>query len=296
LVDDAYKALQARYGPWRRRGQAPRFSDSEVITMALYCDLIHGGDEHKALHSIRESYRHLFPEVISSSRFNERRKLLAPLLEQVRIWLSEHNRLVEEGDRYRIIDSAPIALCTYARSHECRSLPLDDPSMNQPCLSDFIGYSAKAKAYFCGCRLVLTCTVEQMIDRWVVVPARPHDSATMGELLDEAHGLRVLADTAYRAPKQTDIWAEAHDTLLLAPPRSNSRQPWPSDFRKLVVDVRRRIESLFGVLTLSFHLERPGSRSWQGFLSRTATQLLGYTLCAIITRYAQAGMLTLTPN
>ena len=39
-VDDAYQALEARYGPWRRRGPQPAFSDSEVITVSLMIDTL----------------------------------------------------------------------------------------------------------------------------------------------------------------------------------------------------------------------------------------------------------------
>jgi hypothetical protein len=44
-VDDAYTELQTQYGEWRQRGPAPRFTDSEVITVALIIDTFFHGHE-----------------------------------------------------------------------------------------------------------------------------------------------------------------------------------------------------------------------------------------------------------
>ena len=53
LVDDAYKALQARFGPWRCRGPQPRFSDSQVITVSLLMDTFFHGHEALGLAFVR---------------------------------------------------------------------------------------------------------------------------------------------------------------------------------------------------------------------------------------------------
>ena len=49
LVDDAHIALQNHFGKWRRRGPAPAFTDSEVISVALIADTFFAGDEDKTL-------------------------------------------------------------------------------------------------------------------------------------------------------------------------------------------------------------------------------------------------------
>jgi len=69
-VDDAYQALERRYGAWRRTGPEPIFSDSEVITIALICDTFFHGDEGLCLCFVRSFWLHLFPNLPERSRFN----------------------------------------------------------------------------------------------------------------------------------------------------------------------------------------------------------------------------------
>jgi hypothetical protein len=122
LVDDAYWQLEMRYGKWRKRGPEPQFSDSEVITVALLCDLVFAGHEARTLHYLRQHHADLFPRLPSNGRFNERRIRLAGLIEQLRQELSRTYGLVPDSDPVRLIDSAPISLCTYQRGGSARLL------------------------------------------------------------------------------------------------------------------------------------------------------------------------------
>jgi hypothetical protein len=295
LVDDAYWQLEMRYGKWRKRGPEPQFSDSEVITVALLCDLVFAGHEARTLHYLRQHHADLFPRLPSNGRFNERRIRLAGLIEQLRQELSRTYGLVPDSDPVRLIDSAPISLCTYQRGGECETVAQATGESGLT-IKDYVGYSAKAKAYFVGCRLHLSITLDLNIDSWTLVPGSCHDSVAMEDLVADATNRRFLADNAYRAPKITELWCSEHNTIVLAPPRSNSRTPWPEETRQFFGRIRRRIESVFSVLATTFHLERPGSRSWLGCLCRTTTQLLGYTLCCITDKLMNTNLLPQTQN
>jgi hypothetical protein len=54
----------------------PEFSDSEVITIALFAEMVFHGDEDKTLHFIRQYHLDLFPNLLDNSRFNRRRHQL----------------------------------------------------------------------------------------------------------------------------------------------------------------------------------------------------------------------------
>jgi hypothetical protein len=54
LVDEAYAALEQHFGAWRKRGPAPTFHDSEVITVALITDTFFHGHEALALSFLRQ--------------------------------------------------------------------------------------------------------------------------------------------------------------------------------------------------------------------------------------------------
>ena len=294
LVDDVYRELEAKHGAWRRRGPAPRFSDSEVITIALVGDTLFGGHEAKTLNFVRHYHLALFPKLLSPSRFNRRRNALAPLIEQIRQGLLQRYNLIPPTDHVRLLDSLPLPLCTYQRSGDCQTIA-DAAQDADRSIKEYIGHSSKDNAFFAGCRLVVSMTLDKQIEDFSIVPAGPHDSMTMHDLLDEMANRAVLADNGYRAPKRAESW-ERRNIQLLAAPRSNSRDAWSQTYRRWHARKRRLIESGFSILCDVLHLQRPGSRSWRGFLARTATQLLAYTLLGLTANLTQIGALHLTSN
>lgn len=291
LVDEIYQQLETQHGPWRRRGPAPRFSDSAVITIALICDTLFDGHEAKTLHFIRQYHLALFPQLLSPSRFNRRRNRLAALIEQVRQALMAHHHLVPATDHVRLLDSLPLPLCTYQRSSDCQTIA-DAAQDSDRTIKEYIGRSSKDNAFFAGCRLVVSMTLDKHIDRFSIVPASLHDSLTMSDLLDDMADCSVLADNGYRAPKRAQEW-QCRNISLLAAPRRNSLAAWPRAYRRWHARKRRLIESGFSILCDVLHLQRPGSRSWRGFLARTTTQLLAYTLLGLTTFLIHTGAVQL---
>lgn len=120
VVDDAYQALVQQVGRLRSRGLEPTFSDSEVITVGLMCDTFFHGHEALCLSFIRQYHQSLFPKLLDDARFNRRRHVLVGVMETVRRLVSVP--LVAPEDDVRLIDSAPLPLCTYMRSSQCHSV------------------------------------------------------------------------------------------------------------------------------------------------------------------------------
>jgi hypothetical protein len=60
LVDTAYQELEKAHGAWRQRGPAPVFTDSEVITVAMFIDTFFHGHEAFGLAFLRQYHRELF--------------------------------------------------------------------------------------------------------------------------------------------------------------------------------------------------------------------------------------------
>jgi hypothetical protein len=275
LVDDAYQALERRHGRWRRRGPPPVFSDSEVITVALVIDTFFGGHEALGLAFVRQYHRDLFPQLPSQGHFNERRTLLGPLIDPLRCEVSQGEGLLAPHDPLRLLDSAPIFVNTYARGSQSKTLVG----------KEYFGVASSHGAKVFGLRLVMTTRVEQVIDRWGLVPAAPHDSTHTASILAEAEGLTVLADNAFHAPAIESVLQERHGITLYTPPPKDSRSPWPQPFRHLVCRLRRNIESAFSILTTVFAVEQPKARCWHGLVARLSTRILAYTLCFVTDKY-----------
>ncbi len=272
LVDDAYPALQAHYGPWRRRGPEPDFSDSEVITVSLLIDTLFHGHEALGLAFLRQYHAELFPALPPNGQFNHRRRQLGLLMEHLRQYLTYRYGLLDPQNAYRLIDSAPIPACTYGRARRNRTLVGHE----------YFGVMPARGAKLYGMRLYLSATHGQVVDQWLLAPAGVADSQVMGALFEDAHGLIAFGDNAFQDPAVTDPLWERRQVRVWALPRRDSRQPWPKAFRQWVGRLRLRVETALSVLATVFRIEQPGSRSLSGLVARVSTRMLAYTLCFIV--------------
>jgi DDE family transposase len=275
LVDTAYRELENQYGAWRKRGPAPVFTDSEVITVAMFIDTFFHGHEALGLAFLRQYHSALFPQLPSDGHFNERRTLLGPLIDQVRRQISVREGLLSPADAVRLIDSAPIFVATYGRGGANQTIAG----------SEYFGVAKSHGAKVFGFRLTLTTTTDQVADRWMLAPASHHDSTTMPAALEETEDTLVLGDGASHNPTAEPVLAEQQAIEVLAPPRKDSRQPWPQPLRQLVNRVRRNIETAFSILVTVFDIEHPRARSLHGLIARLSTRLLAYNLCFVMDKY-----------
>jgi hypothetical protein len=288
LVDDAYRVLEQHYGAWRRSGPQPLFSDSEAITVGLIIDTWFGGHEALGLSFLRQYHPTLFPHLPPDGWFNQRRSVLALLIDQVRRVITWQGRLLAADDPVRLLDSAPISLATYTRGGDNRTLTG----------SEYFGVASSKGAKLFGLRLHVTTTVGQVVDDWLLAPASLHDSTPMGAVFEQAHDLLVLGDGAFHSPALEPVLLERHRVEIIAPPRKDSRkrEPWSKAKRNWIGRVRRKIETAFSVLQTVFHIEQPNARSLRGLICRISTRLLAYNLC-FLTPYALMQLYTkITPN
>ena len=131
LIDDECLKIGNKYFPNRKFApKQGKFShDSEVITITLFGEMIFDGDEDKTLHFIRQYHPNMFPYLLDNGRFNRRRRALSEQMEDIRCRLRDtwyaSNPLDEEEESLRLVDSAPVPICTYTRGARCQSIPLD---------------------------------------------------------------------------------------------------------------------------------------------------------------------------
>jgi len=258
LVDDAWPTLPKEALPRRQRGPAPEMSDSEVVTIALFVDSIFDGDEEKGLAFIRQYHRALFPTLLDDSRFNRRRRDLWAAMEALRChfrdaWREAHP---QEHDVafLRVIDSAPIPICTYSRGSRCQSIPLDQRD-------EWFGVCTSKKTKFFGPRCHATVYLDQMIDSWCLAPGSYHDLRPVPALLEGQRSLAAIGDKAYISPDlDSEVWEDS-EHLILPSRKVNQKVQWPKGIQAILSKIRHRIETAFSVLTTTFH---PGHHAGLG--------------------------------
>ena len=275
LVDDAWPTLPQTAVPRRQRGPAPEMSDSEVVTVALLVDSIFDGDEEKGLSFLRQYHATLFPTLLDDSRFNRRRRDLWAAMEALRCHFRDAWREAHPQDSdvsfLRVIDSAPIPICTYSRGSRCQSIPLEQRD-------EWFGVCTSKKTKFFGPRCHATVYLDQMLDSWCLAPGSYHDLRPVPALLEGQRNLAAIGDKAYISPDlDSQVWEDG-EHLVLALRKVNQKVQWPKGIQLILGKIRHRIETAFSVLTTAFNFDKLGSRSFSGMVARATTRVLAYTL------------------
>lgn len=267
LVDDAYQRLVAKRGrPLRASGPAPSFTDSEVITVALIVETFFHGNEELGYAFVWQYMGRMFPKLLDLDRFNVRRRNLVGVMEAIRGDLRDQK--LNQADKVRLVDSAPVTVVTYTRGARCRSVVG----------SEYFGVVTSKKGKVYGFRLHLTATVDQLVDQWVLAPASVPDPKVLDELVMEGRDLLLIGDKIYNdAEREARLWRK-RGILLLPLRKDNQKNQWPAGVQKALGHFRHAVETVFSVLTTVFNVERPRGRTYAGYVVRVATCILAHTL------------------
>jgi hypothetical protein len=259
----------------RTRGPAPGYDDAQVITIALVADYGFDGDEEKALHFLRQYHPTLWSNGIpDTSRFNVRRRELLRVIEALRCQFRDEWRKLRRAtppksseasdpaleERIRLVDSVPVILTSRGRGGRTPTHHRDRTS----------GGMVR--------RLHATVDLDQMLDEWVLAPGSYPDPKVFPALCDGYVGLIYIGDKGYVGEDQENFVWERGKHLLLPLRRDNQQAQWPDRVQKILGKLRHRIETVFSVMTTAFNLRLPHGRSFTGFVARTATKMLAYTI------------------
>src|SRR5690348_16409066 len=212
IVDDTMKGSAMIQRALKRPGPAPHLSDSEVITIALYQELIGEPREDHFFRLHQTSLQTFFPGLNERSRSNRRKRDLWSVILAVRLSL----QLVLDAfelEETAAIDSAPVPCVSYKRSKGA---------------SDFVGSadygvcSSKAMKYF-GYKLHTVVSLSGLIMGFLLTPASRYDNQPVVELLDSfAHHLKLLlGDGAYNDAALQSYLDQYRSLHLLAPVKAN---------------------------------------------------------------------------
>ena len=258
LVDDL---LPAR----RRFGRPPRISDSELICLAVAQVLLDCPNESRFLRRARQRLGHLFPYIPGQSGFNKRLRALAPQLVEAVTLLSQLSPSF--CDRLRLLDSTPVP-CAASRETVRRSA-----------LAGYggYGYCRSHSRWFWGFRLYLLCSPDGLPVGFELAPANAPERIVAAELLERVlePGQLVIGDKGF-AGAEFEQRVAALGGQLLRPDRKDE----PPRFGSLG-GIRQWIESTFDTLKDQLSLERHGSRTLTGLVSRIARRLLALTAAII---------------
>lgn len=270
VVDDIYRQIEPLFN---RAGPKPKCRDSELLAMSIIGEC-RGWDEETVLLSSFQSYRSLFPNIPSQSRFNRRRRNLMNAFNLIRqVILSQLDVAL---DNQAIIDSLPVPVVQF---HLAPGSTGDWPEHG----ADYGKVASKKETVF-GYKLHLLITMGGVILDFELAPASATDLNVGFELLAEHTDLNVIGDKGYiSADKAAELWL--HNRIRLQTiPRRNQKVQLPAETRQLFNRIRQLIETVNGQLGAQFNIEINHAHTFWGLCTRLHTKLAAHTLCIYLNR------------
>ncbi len=250
----------------RRPGRNPECPDSDILTIAWLLEYIGADSEHSGYKRLKAELRTVFPSLPERSRFNRRRRNLSTASEVARRALRSY---LPKSDVY-IVDSFPIPICDLKRAKASRSdLKWADASGT---LATYGHCATKDLGTFFGFRGHLITTAAGIPVDFAIASAHIDDREVLRVMSENQRYPMILGDKGYVSQDLHTELLETENTCLFATRRSNQKQQYPKDFRKLHVRMRRRIETTLNQLTEQFSVARVRARTQWGLQTRMSNK------------------------
>lgn len=268
LVCELYQDVADQY-VIRSRGYEPALSDQEVITMEI-CGEYFGQHQDQDIYDYFQAhYRHFFPQLRERSGFVRQ----AANLWQVKMLIQQHLTVLsgEANDPVQVIDTMPLPICTYTRSGRDRCFAPE---------ADY-GHCAAKKMDFYGFKFGLRVSRSGMILNYCLLPARPHDSQLIDDLVDNFEGV-VPADKGFiDAWRQVQLAQKRH-VELVTPARKNMKVQPPPAVKAICRRWRKLVETVGSHLTERYDIERTRARDLWHYQHRLIRKVLSHTICVFL--------------
>ena len=257
IIDDIVKKLNLRQSPIEKA------SNSEILTIAVLAHTSFSGNYEKALETIREGFKHLFPSVPSLSRFSRRINNLLPYLQLV---IQDLIELLPPSKLFAI-DSKPIKVCENIRISRRKVLKGES----------FRGYIPSKREYFYGFRLHAIVDEKGFFREVQILEGSAHDLEGLAIMsLNWAKGCEIIGDRAYTNYSYEDELKT--EDIKLNPIRkikeSRYEGEWVEYFKKRF---RRIIETAFSVINRILGI-RPYAPTKEGIILKIFMSVLSYNL------------------
>src|SRR5947209_7673729 len=284
IVDDTMKGSAMIQQALERPGPAPRLSDSELVTIALYQELIGEPREDHFFRLHQASLRTFFPGLNERSRYNRRKRDLWSVILAVRISLQVVLDALELEET-AVIDSAPVPCVGYKRAKDA---------------SDFVGTadygvcSSKALKYF-GLKLHSVVSLTGVVMGFVLSGASHYDNQPVVELLDSFadHLKHLLGDGAYNDAALQTFLEQYRALELLAPAKVNQPPIRSKQAQQQLNRLRLICETVNAQLQEQLHLSKHYAKSTWGLFTRMAAKLTAHSVGMMLNQLLDRPLLRL---
>ncbi len=276
VVDDAYKKLFGSQSYFRTSpNNEPKFTDSEVITIAIVGELAGAKSRNGWHEQVRKNHRELFPDLCDRSRYERRVKRLTRAMEQIR----QHLLFLMNVDlsRLRVVDSFPVSVC-HLRRVNASTQPFDYYAS--------FGYCAAKKEHFYGFKVHLITDTNGIPVGYLLSAGHVHDSKGLAFLLQDMaqldkflpHLISIFGDKGYVGKDYALKLYQWFGVEMLALSREYDKDLPLSAYNELVGKARKIIESTISVFSRTFNAESTLARSVSGFITNLVAKITAFNL------------------
>ena len=275
IVDDAMKASPVIQEALDRPGPLPTLSDSELVTIALYQELIGEPREDHFFRLHKDSLLPFFPGLNERSRYNRRKRDLWAVILAVRLTL----QLVLDALEFEqtgAVDSAPVPCVGRKR----------DKSKSD--FQGFAGYgtcSSKSMKYF-GVKFHAVVSLTGVVLGYLLTNAAPYDNQPLVELLDSMpHHLQdLLGDGAYNDEQLQAFLAQHRNLTLLAPAKVNQEPKRSKQEQQFQNRLRLICETVNAQMQEQLHLSKHYAKSRHGLMTRVAAKVTAHSVGMMVNK------------
>jgi hypothetical protein len=259
VIDDSAAAV-------RRTGRPSLLSDSELLTILIWCTVMLRQRQLKDIYRfVGQYHRKDFPRMPSYKNFVIHAHRLIPLMTQ----LLQNSFAFDSPLQFA--DSTMVQVCRLVRAnhHKVARRVADFGKNHQGWHYGFkLHASVDPKGQFCG--LVLT-------------PANVHD-AQLRPYLIRGRVKVIVGDSAYGARVMRERMWKERGTLVLAPPHFSQKKKLMTGWQCRLLRARPKIESVFDYLKNHLGLVTSFARSVTGYLFHYLRILLAYQFMVTLLR------------
>jgi len=263
FTDDFLQA-HPNLAAWRTSNNArPKFSDAEVITIALMQPIFQVATLKQAYLLVKSLFPDAFPHLPQYAPFLARLHRLLPFVGMLLLKTGLHGLGSGRSGNTFVMDSKPIPVCKPIRHGRVRLLREEG------------AYFGKNKAgWYFGYKLHVLAHTDGAIVGAFLTPANWDDRDVVAALAEGLEGNTILlADLGYRDARELEpLLMHEYGIVLVTPAHASKQQ------RALISSVRERIETVFSCLWQRF-VDRVFSRSWEGLWNTIKVKMLHYNLC-----------------
>jgi len=283
ITDEVMKASPVVQAVLRRPGRAPQLADSEIVTLALYQELIGEPREDHFFRLHGDQLRLFFPRLNERSRYNRRKRDLWSVILAIRCGVLVMLHAADHDTA--VVDSAPVPVAGYKR---------DKTSSNFVGTAGYGICSSKAMKYF-GVKLHNLVTLTGIILDFVLTSASPYDNQAVMELFEAQKGTlrEVVGDKAYNDQALQDTVKQELGITLWAPRKNNQEPVGTKEHRKVRHRARLMIETVNAQLQEQLHLSKHYAKSTWGLFTRVAAKVTAHTMGMLVNQLLGRPLLAL---